>query len=158
MYDSVKMESISRIEMKIFKFWCYLILPGIVKVDLANFVVKFRTKFLNIGFKKNLPTVFLQKSLPNLFELWHDIKKWCFDIHFDVFCVRSPVVVRPCRPPCFRLVLLLIQTTRALEQSPWAVVHSAVWSQSTFQSVSGPEPRRVQGDAGSQSGPLSRSF
>ncbi len=32
-----------------------LILPGEVKVDLANFDVKFWTKFLNIGFLCNFP-------------------------------------------------------------------------------------------------------
>jgi hypothetical protein len=37
-----------------------------VKVDLANFDIKFLTKFLCSGFKKNL---FLKKHLPNLFEL-----------------------------------------------------------------------------------------
>jgi hypothetical protein len=44
-----------------------LILLGEVKVDLANFDVKFWTKFLYIGFKQNY--LFLQKCLPNLFEL-----------------------------------------------------------------------------------------
>jgi hypothetical protein len=44
-----------------------LILTGEVKVDLANFDVKFQTKFLHIGYKKNYP--FLHKCLPNLFEL-----------------------------------------------------------------------------------------
>jgi ACR3 family arsenite efflux pump ArsB len=32
-----------------------LILPGMVKVDLANFDIKFQTKFLYIGFFQNLP-------------------------------------------------------------------------------------------------------
>jgi hypothetical protein len=44
-----------------------LILPGEVKVDLANFDAKFRTKFLNIRFLKI--DLFLQKRLPNLLEL-----------------------------------------------------------------------------------------
>ncbi len=34
-----------------------LFLPGKVKIDLANFDVKFRTKFLSIGFDKNLPII-----------------------------------------------------------------------------------------------------
>jgi hypothetical protein len=44
-----------------------LIVTGEVKVDLANFDFKFWTKFLYIGFLKNY--LFLQKRLPNLFEL-----------------------------------------------------------------------------------------
>ncbi len=44
-----------------------LIQPGKVKVDLANFDVKFQTKFLYIRFF--LFDLFLQNCLPNLFEL-----------------------------------------------------------------------------------------
>jgi hypothetical protein len=44
-----------------------LLVSGVVKVDLANFVFKFRTKFLFIRFFKNY--LFLQKHLLNLFEL-----------------------------------------------------------------------------------------
>ncbi len=40
---------------------------GEVKVDLTNFDVKFRTKFLYVGFFKI--DLFLQKRLADLFEL-----------------------------------------------------------------------------------------
>jgi hypothetical protein len=45
-----------------------LIQPGEVKVDLANFDVKFRTNFLYVGFFFKID-LFLQKRVANLFEL-----------------------------------------------------------------------------------------
>jgi hypothetical protein len=74
------------------------------------------------------------------------------------FCQKSGRGDILLTPPPFRLVLLCIQTTQEREKSRWAVVHSAVQRQSTFQSVSGRGPRRVRGVAGSQSGLLSLSF
>ncbi len=47
-------------------FLLTLIQPGEVIVDLANFDVKFRTKFSYVGFFKI--NLFLQKCLANLFE------------------------------------------------------------------------------------------
>ncbi len=48
-----------------------LIQSGKVKVDLANFDVKFRTKFFYVFW------IF--------FDYWHNVKKWRFDVHFDDF-------------------------------------------------------------------------
>ncbi len=66
-----------------------LIVLSEVKVYLVNFDIKFRTKFLCIWWKKKY--LFLQKCLPNLFNIWCDITKWRFDVHFDVlyFCQKS---------------------------------------------------------------------
>ncbi len=50
--------------------------------------------------------LFLQKRLPYLFELFflHDLKKWLFDVHFDVFSsevrLRRPLL-HPPLPPSF---------------------------------------------------------
>ncbi len=79
---------------------------------------------------------------------------WC---PFWRFFLRSSITALLCHHRPFRPVLLLLQTTRAREKSRWAVVRhavvvSAVWHQSTFRSVSGPGPRTLWGDAGSQSG------
>jgi hypothetical protein len=49
------------------KFELPLIVPGEVEVDLANFDIKFQTKFLCIGLKTKY--LLLQISFPNLFEL-----------------------------------------------------------------------------------------
>jgi hypothetical protein len=100
-----------------------------------------------------------RNALRIFLNFWHDIKKWCFDIHFDVFCQKSGCGdILPTPPPPFCLVLLSIQITRGWEKSHRAMVRSTVRRQSTFQSVSGPGPRRVRGVAGSQPGPLSLSF
>jgi hypothetical protein len=53
-----------------------LIQPGEVKIDLANFDVKFRTKFLYVRFF--LFDLFLQKSLANLLELLTQRQKMTF--------------------------------------------------------------------------------
>ncbi len=72
---------------------------------------------------------------------------------FWLFFIRSSITARPSRPSHFQPVLLSLQTTRPGEMSCRAVVHSAVWRQSTFQSVSGTgctecRGRRVLGWAG----------
>ncbi len=67
---------------------------------------------------------------------------WCL---FWRFIVRSQAAKTYCQPPPFCLVLLWIQTTWWQEKSCRAVVRSAVWRQSTFQSVSGRGPHRVRG-------------
>jgi hypothetical protein len=99
-----------------------------------------------------------RKVLQIFLNFWHDIKKWRFDVHFDVvfFQKSGREDILPTAP--FHLVLLWIQTTWWREKSHRAVVRSAVRRQSTFQSVSGCGPRRVRGVTGSQSGPLSLSF
>ncbi len=103
---------------------------------------KSRQNFYISDFKKI--DLFLQICFQIFLNFWHDIKKWHFDVHFDA--------ARPCRPSRFRLVLQLLQTTQAREKSCHAMVSSAVWRQPTFQSATGPGPRRVQGEAGSQLG------
>jgi hypothetical protein len=133
-----------------------LIQPGKVKVDLANFDVKFQTKFLYVGFFKL--TYSCRKVLRIFLNFWHDVKKWHFDFHFDIFSSEVGTWRQIVNPPSFRLVLLCIQTTRGREKSRRSMVCSPVRGQSTFQSVSGRGPRGVRGVAGSQSGPLSLSF
>jgi hypothetical protein len=102
--------------------------------------------------------LFLQKHLPNLYELrtWHE--KMIFWHSFRCFFIRSLATETHWRPPSFRLVLLWIQTMWGLEKSRQAVVHSAVRCQSTFQSVSDHVPDRVWWVTGSQMGPLYLSF
>jgi hypothetical protein len=55
----------------------------------------------------------------------------------------------------FPPVYLLLQTTQGRAKSCQAVVCSLAQRQSGYQLVSGPRPHRVQGMAGSQSGPIS---
>ncbi len=57
--------------------------PGEVKVDLANFDVKFWTKFLCRIFKKL--TYSCRNVLQIFLNLWHDVKKWCLNVHLEVF-------------------------------------------------------------------------
>ncbi len=74
----------------------------------------------------------------------HNVTKLHFDVHF----IEIPLKVMPWRYPLFpsfQSVLLLFHTTQGWEKSLWAVVHSPVWRQPEFQSVSGPGPGRVQG-------------
>ncbi len=69
-------------------------------------------------------------------NLWHDIKKWRFDIHFDVFLweIRSRSAL--CRPPASIRVYCYGRPPKHQRRvaGPW----STVWRrrQSTFQSVS----------------------
>ncbi len=66
-----------------FRWGLTLIQPGEVKTDLANFDVKFRTKFLYVRF------FYLTYSCRNVLQIflnfWHNVKKFRFNIHFDVF-------------------------------------------------------------------------
>jgi hypothetical protein len=117
-----------------------LIVPGKVKVDLANFDFNFLTKFLYISFFNDL---FLQNRLPNLFELLTWPQKMMFWRPFWHFL--SAVSHGATLPiSLFHSVLLLIQTTWAGKKSRRAVVRSPVRHRSTLQLVSGTGLRRVQ--------------
>jgi hypothetical protein len=60
--------------------------------------------------------------------------------------IRSLAAAPPCRPcPPFRLVFLLLQTTRGWDKSGWAVVRNLVWCQSLYRLVSGPGLWRLRG-------------
>ncbi len=85
--------------------------------------------FLNTCSYRNVFWVFL--------NLRHDIKKWCFDVHFDVFSSEVRPKCHPANPP-FCSVLLLLQTIRGWEKARRAVFRSPAWGQSGFQSVSRP--------------------
>ncbi len=78
--------------------WPWWLLP-----QIAGKVIKFNF-FLYLSCR-NVFLIFL--------NFWHDLQKWCFDIHFEVF--SSEIWMR-CNsaqtPPPFRSVLLLLQTTR----------------------------------------------
>jgi hypothetical protein len=80
-------------------FWILtLIVPGEVKVDLANFYIKFRTKFIYIVFFQKY--LFLQKHFfPQSF--WTPDMTSKNDILMSIltFFVRSPVATRPCQSP-----------------------------------------------------------
>jgi hypothetical protein len=99
--------------------------PGEVKVDLANFDLKLQ---------ENLLSTFFTYSCKNVFRIflkfWHDLKKWRFDVHLDIFSSE----VGPWRPlpnpPPFHSVLLLLRITWGGEKSRRAVVHSTVRRQS----------------------------
>jgi hypothetical protein len=59
-------------------------------------------------------------------KFWHDLKKWRFDVHFDVFCQKSGCdATMPTLTFCS--VLRLLQTTWEGEKSGWATVHSPAW-------------------------------
>jgi hypothetical protein len=104
-----------------------LIEPGEVKVDHADFDLKLQENFLSTLY------FFLTYSCRIVFRIflnfWHDLEKWCLDVHFDVFSsevsLRRPLL----NPPPFHPVLLFIQTTWAKDKSRRAVVHSPVWHQ-----------------------------
>ncbi len=57
--------------------------------QIAGKLIKYRT----LHFFWDL---FLQKRLPIFLKFWHDLKKWCFDVHFYVF--SSEVGPRHCLP------------------------------------------------------------
>jgi hypothetical protein len=124
-------------------FFLTLIQQGQVKVDLANFDIKFRTKFLYVGFFKNWPI----PAETSCKSFWTSDMTSKNDVLIPFWCffVRSRAAKTYCRPPPFRLVLLWIQTTWWREKSCRAVVRSAVGRQSAFQSVSGRGQRRVRG-------------
>ncbi len=69
--------------------------------------------------------LFLQKHLPNLFELLTWPQKMTFWRTFWRFFVRNSVASLLCRHPRFRPVLMLLQTTRAREKSGRTEVRSA---------------------------------
>ncbi len=73
---------------------------GWVKVDVTNFDVKLRKKFLLSFFFKCL---FLQKYFAIFFELHNNIRNWCFDIHFNDLTSKI-------RQPPFHSVLLFFKT------------------------------------------------
>jgi hypothetical protein len=83
-------------------------------------------------------------------NFWHDLKKWNFDVHIDIF--DSLAANHPADPPPSWFYILLLQTTWAQEKSREAVVHSPARCQLGFQSVYGPRPCIVWGKAGLQSG------
>jgi hypothetical protein len=107
-----------------FVFSLTLIEPGEVKVDLANFDLKLQENFRSTShFFLNL---FLQKRLPDIFELLTWPQKITFKRPFWRFFVRNPTATSPAEPPPFRPVLLFIQTTWAREKSRRAVLRSTV--------------------------------
>ncbi len=73
-----------------------LIWSGEVKVDHADFDLKLQENLLS-NFCKNI------YSCRNVFwiflKFWHDLKKCCFHILFDVFFVRSTAAGPPFWPP-----------------------------------------------------------
>ncbi len=124
-----------------------LIVPGEVKVDLANFDIKFWTKFLCIGLYIKIPI-----PAPTSSESF-----WTSDISKNYVLTSIMKFFRqksgrgdllPTTPPPFCLVFLLLMTTWGWEKSCHAVVLSLVQCQSGFQSVSRPGLRRVRGDGG----------
>jgi hypothetical protein len=119
-----------------------LIEPGEVKVYLANLTLNSVQNSYVSEFLKNY--LFLQKRLPNLFELLNRRQKGHFVVHFDLFLSEVWSLHDPALPP-FRSVLLLLQTTRGWEKSRRAVVCSPVRRKSTFQSVSHPRLCRLRG-------------
>jgi hypothetical protein len=74
--------------------------------------------------------LFLQKHPWIFLNFWHDLKKWHFDVLFDVFLSEVRPWCQPADPPLFRLVLLLLQIPQGQEKSGQAVVRSPAWRQS----------------------------
>jgi hypothetical protein len=133
-----------------------LILPGEVKVHLANFDVKFRTKFLYTGFFQNwlIPAETSCKSFwTSDMTSKNDVLMSILTFFHQKFCRGGTSLTFPFQP-----VLLSLQTTWTWEKSRRAWVRSVVQRQSTFQSVSGPGLRRVWGGGRFSVGPVSRSF
>ncbi len=111
-----------------------LIQPGEVKIDLANFDVKFRTKFLYV----RLFFIWPIPAETSCESFWTSDTTSKNDVLTSIltFFIRSRAKKTNCRPLPFRLVLLWIQTTWWREKSRRAVVRSEVRRQSTFQSIS----------------------
>ncbi len=101
-------------------------------------LIKFPTKFYVSDCKKNL-------SFKNAFQIflnfWHDLKKWRFDILFDV--VRILPLVQPCQPSA--LLLGLMYCYYRPPEGRRSPVGRPVRCQSTFKSFFGPGPSRVRG-------------
>ncbi len=101
-----------------------LIVLGEVKVDLANFDVKFPTKFLGTGFKKKY--LFLWKRLPNLFELMLSKNGFCH-IFFRSLAAVPPLPALP-----LPLTFGAITDHPEAGESCRAVLCSLAWRQSRF--------------------------
>ncbi len=121
----------------------------------ANFDVKFRTKFLYIGFLKIY--LFLQKCLPNLFELLIWCQKMMFWHPFKCFFVRSSVAAGTGDPLPFGFTAI---TDRVREKSSRAIVHTPQCTVTpvNFTISSGPGPQGVWGGGGFSVGPALCSF
>jgi hypothetical protein len=121
-----------------------LIVPGEVKVDLANFDVKLPTNILCTGFKKYL---FLQKNLPNLSDLPSGRQKGSFDVHFDEFMSTIWPWHQPAAPHSLDFTAISDHLSAA----------KVLIDQPGFESVSSLRPGRARGMAGHQLGLLSSS-
>jgi hypothetical protein len=114
-----------------------LIQSGKVKVDLANFDVKFRTKFFYVFW------IFS--------DCWHNVKKWRFDVHFDDFSLEVlPQHYHSDLPASNRFYCFY--RPPECGKSPARLWSQCGAAQATFLSISRPGPCRVRGEAGSQSG------
>jgi hypothetical protein len=116
--------------------------PGEVKVDLINFDLKWQENLVSTSFKKNTHSC---KNFMRIFlNFSHNLKKLCFDVHFNVYLSEARLRHLPANPSLC-LVLPQLQNTQRWEKSCWKVVRSPAWHQSGFQSVSSPRPCTVQG-------------
>jgi hypothetical protein len=106
--------------------------------------------------------IFYTYSCKNVFRIflnfWHDLKKWRFDVHFDIFLSEfRPRHPLPNPPPSARFYCYYRSPEGG--RSPagqWSAVLCG--ASQKFQSVSGHRPRRMRGVACSQLGPLSHFF
>ncbi len=116
---------------------------------------KMTSPTLTSNSQKCFCTVFkkITYSCRNIFQIFlnfrQDVKNVVLISVLIYSCQKSGHSVTLLTPPHFRLVLLLLQTTRVWKKSRWAVVRCLVQCQSTFQSVCGPRPGRVWGMVGS---------
>ncbi len=92
----------------------------------------------------------LQKGLPNLLNLWHDLKKWHFAVLFDLFSSEGQPP-RSARFYCYR-----IKDHPRTGEAGWAVLRTLARQQSIYRLVSGPRPWRMRGVVGSKSGNRNR--
>ncbi len=91
-----------------------LIVLGKVKIDLANFDVKFPTIFLCTPYWIEKKYLFLQKCLPNFFELHAGCQKMMFWHTFRHIYIKN-LTAAPPHWPHFHSALLLFHTTKDRE-------------------------------------------
>jgi hypothetical protein len=76
--------------------------------------------------------LFLQNSFWIFLSFWHDVKQWCFDIHFDVFSSEVLSRCHPADPPPFAQFYFYYRLPEPGRSS--AGLWSATWSGASLYS------------------------
>jgi hypothetical protein len=134
-----------------------LIGPGEVKVDLANFDIKLQENLLSTLYIIFWPIPAKESSG----SFWTSDMTSKNDVLMSILTYFRQKSGRgvPCRtpPPSARFYCIYRPPEQGRSPAgPWSAVRCG--ASHKFQSVSGRGPHRLWGEAGSQLGPLSRSF